>query len=110
MIVDLGGGSAVVNEPDILNRLFVVTPHEPDITDIILIDCGLAQSPTIDDASQGPWHVWLAIARLHELASQALEMPSASWEEDWAGMIRFAAENGWVSEAGDHVRAHIDRA
>ncbi len=51
-------------------------------------------------------HVWISIARLHELGEVH---GSDGWREGCDGMIAFATSKGWVDEAKGLVRAHIDR-
>ncbi|MFC4852108.1 hypothetical protein [Actinophytocola glycyrrhizae] len=34
----------------------------------------------------------------------------ATWEDDLAGMVAYAARKGWTDETGTHVRAHVERS
>ncbi|MBF6619899.1 MAG: hypothetical protein ITG02_06680 [Patulibacter sp.] len=62
-------------------------------------------------AAVAPWgrldgdHVWLRIARLRE-AVVAAGTDGAAFD----GMIDYARGAGWVDDANEHVRAHVERA
>ncbi|MEN9644351.1 MAG: hypothetical protein RL238_1020 [Actinomycetota bacterium] len=56
-----------------------------------------------DDGS----HVWLAVAELKSRAAATVADP-AGWGEGFDGMIAYAGSKGWLNEAGDAVRAHVE--
>ena len=56
-----------------------------------------------DDGS----HVWLRITELKARGAAGVADPVA-WGEGFDGMIAFATSKGWVNEAGDAVRAHVE--
>jgi hypothetical protein len=51
-------------------------------------------------------HVMIPVATLRRLA--AGRVPEG-WESDLEGMLAHAREKGWLNEAGDAVRAHLER-
>lgn len=50
-------------------------------------------------------HVWLDIAGLLSLSPRAAE---EQWRADFDNTMAYARSKGWVDEAGERVRAHID--
>jgi hypothetical protein len=110
VIVIIDQESASVREADDFSRMSVQTSQDVTITDHVLIETGLTSSPSSSDTTTGPWHAWLRITRLRDLAAQSLGDRSEQWEESWSKMIRFASDNGWVSEDGAFVRAHVEVA
>jgi hypothetical protein len=50
-------------------------------------------------------HVWISIARLHDLGSIH---GGAEWRPGCDGMLAFATSKGWVDEERQLVRAHIE--
>lgn len=51
-------------------------------------------------------HVMISVATLRRLA--AGRVPEG-WGDDFAGMLVYARNKGWLSEKGDAVRAHLER-
>ena len=51
-----------------------------------------------------PRHVWLERDSLIALAGRAGD---ATWIEKLDGMLRYAADHGWIDDAG-RVRAHVE--
>ena len=59
-----------------------------------------------DAEADGDEHVWIAISRLHALGEKHGD---ADWRKGCDGMLAFATSKGWVDEARQLVRAHIER-
>jgi hypothetical protein len=53
-------------------------------------------------------HVWLAVDGLKTLAGRLAS--EADWIRRLDGMLGYAGLNGWLSEDGTAIRAHIERA
>jgi hypothetical protein len=51
-------------------------------------------------------HIMIPVATLRRLA--AGRVPEG-WDDDLAGMLARAGEKGWLNDAGDAVRAHLER-
>ena len=49
-------------------------------------------------------HLWMDIALVRELAGDAAD---TAWEERFEAMLAFAADHGWIDDAGNRVEAHI---
>ena len=49
-------------------------------------------------------HVWLDIPLLKALSPLAND---AEWADGFDGVMKYAESQGWIDEAGTHVRAHI---
>jgi hypothetical protein len=51
-------------------------------------------------------HAWLTLAGVTSLAGDLAG--DASWSESFSGMVAYARSKGWLSPAGDAIRAHIE--
>ena len=58
-------------------------------------------------ASPNAGHVYVAIDAVRTMAGAA--GVDAAWEDDFAGMLKYASTKGWVDESGSAVEAHIER-
>jgi hypothetical protein len=52
-------------------------------------------------------HVWLAVAELKSRAAATVTDP-ATWGAGFDAMIAYAGSKGWLNDAGDAVRAHVE--
>lgn len=50
-------------------------------------------------------HVFVRIDGVRTLAGDAV---TAEWESGFGKMLEFAGSNGWLNEAGDAIKAHIE--
>jgi hypothetical protein len=50
-------------------------------------------------------HAWLDIATLRSVGEQSASSPA--WPDEFARMITYATDKGWVDQARGAVRAHI---
>ena len=57
-------------------------------------------------ASEESDHVFVSVAALRRLAGAEVD---AEWEAGFAKMLEFAGSKGWMNEAGDAVKAHIEQ-
>lgn len=51
-------------------------------------------------------HVMVRVDALRRLAAGHV---APGWEDDLAGMLRYATSKGWTDDSGELVRAHITR-
>jgi hypothetical protein len=49
--------------------------------------------------------VWIAVDAVRRLAAGQVE---PAWDEQFAGMLAYAASKGWLDPAGDSIRAHCE--
>jgi hypothetical protein len=73
-------------------------PRDPGALDRALGDLG-----RVDDDHA---HAWLALDGLRALAGERAGTPA--WSESFDGMVRYADSKGWLTPAGDAIRAHIE--
>lgn len=106
MRIVVDSASVVVEEPDDLNRLAVVSRVGAEHAIARLIQTGLA-APFSAEHADGPNVVWLDAVELRARAFHSPGMRSTDWARDWEVMIAFADQHGWMRE-GTQVRAHID--
>ena len=59
-----------------------------------------------DGAFAGADHVWITVEAVRRMASGAA---SAEWAASFDAMLGDATSNGWMSEDGVCIRAHIQR-
>lgn len=101
MYLEVDAGTAVPNvrEPQDLRRLDVrVLAGSSTAVADCLASSGFGRLAGADVA-------WLDVAALRA----GCGAQSAQWAEQFAAMIAYAAGQGWVSEDGQHVQAHIAR-
>jgi len=89
-----GDEGLALREPDDFKG-FAVRATAPTVAD----DLRALGRPADDE------HVYVDPAVLLRLAGERAEDPA--WLESLAGMTAFAAEHGWVDEAG-FIRAHVE--
>ncbi len=59
-------------------------------------------------ASKRHNHLWIDIAFVEELASNAVDhVVDAKWQAQFVKMLAYANSKGWVDEAANRVEAHI---
>jgi hypothetical protein len=51
-------------------------------------------------------HAWLTLAGVTSLAGDLAG--DAGWSQNFSGMVAYAQSKGWLSPAGDAIRAHIE--
>ncbi len=88
-------------EPDDFKSLSLVVKGAGDD---VPLDQALRHVGTIDDDGA---HAWLLLQGLRSLAGRLVQ--DVDWTSRFDSMIEYAGSNGWVSEDGDAVRAHIER-
>ncbi len=79
---------------------FDVQATDPDAAAVLE-----ALGPHGEAASQDD-HVFVKIDAVRTLAGDAA---TAAWESGFAKMLEFADSNGWLNDAGDAVKAHIEQ-
>lgn len=99
--VDLTTTPAVVglDEPDDCRRFHVAARGEadPDGLDRVLAEHGLGRRDGDD--------VWVQVDAVRRLAAGRV---GASWESDFAAMLAFARDKGWLDASGTAIRAHVE--
>lgn len=89
-----------------------ITLDEPDrFTEFCVRAPGLAVDQVLaafgPDATEGEdEHVWISIARLHALGETH---GGPDWRKGCDSMLEYATSKGWVDEARQRVRAHVER-
>lgn len=97
MFVEVVDGVGAVRDAENLKALSVRVASVADIVDPALVR----------EVGDGGRHVWLDIAEL-KARGAATVADAVTWGAGFDGMIAFAAQHGWVNEAGDTVRAHVE--
>lgn len=96
--LDIANRRSHVREPDDLER-FSVRVSEPAGAEALASALGpLGQLAASD-------HAWINIGALRA-ASGRVDDPE--WSRQFDSMVAYAASKGWVSEAGNELRAHLD--
>ena len=102
MYVRITADGADLVEPENVRAFHAVVPA--DLTSEAL-QAGVADAGLGELLPDGE-HLMVRVAAIRRLA--AGRVPS-TWEDDLAGMLGYAASKGWTDEAGEAVRAHIER-
>lgn len=99
MIVHVDTDSSItLEEPDTFTAFSIRAPGL-DVEEIV--------AALGDDGKAGEGdHVWIGISRLHALGGR---YGAPDWRGGCDKMIAYAASQGWVDEAHQRVRAHIER-
>jgi hypothetical protein len=101
--VDLTGGTAVVElaEPADYKRFsVVVSGGDSESLGAALTGQGIGRLLPSGDAM-------VDIGAVRRMAEGRVP---AGWEEDFAGMLRYAGSKGWLDETGTAIQAHVEQA
>jgi hypothetical protein len=107
MIVEVVGGAESapevrVSDVDDLKRLHLaVGALTEEEVDQALGDAGLGRLTDPDTAV-------LDVAKLRALAEA--HATAADWAQQWDGMVEYAGSNGWLSDDGASLQAHVETA
>ena len=88
-----------LDEPDDCRRFHVAAHGEagPDRLGQVLADHQSGRSDGDD--------VWVQLEAVRRLAAGRV---GASWERDFAAMLEFARDKGWLDASGKAIRAHVE--
>ncbi|GAA5169409.1 hypothetical protein [Amycolatopsis dongchuanensis] len=89
-------------EPDDCKRFSVRVAGEVDAAELERI----LDAEGVGELADGGEHVFVSIEALRKLASGRT---GPGWPEDFAAMLAYAGSKGWLNDAADRVRAHIER-
>ena len=101
--VDLTGGTAVVElvEAEDCKRFSVaVAGGDSESLGAALTGHGIGRLLPSGDAM-------VDIAAVRRMAEGRVP---AGWDEDFAGMLRYAESKGWLDETGTAIQAHVEQA
>ncbi len=88
--------TASVEEPEVLTEFHVQSlVHDEEYV-----------ASTIGDGAEpaGEAHVWISTDWISQNVAGSVPR---DWEEEFSGMVQYAAGKGWVNDAGTHLKAHI---
>lgn len=94
---DLRTHSFDLVQPSDCQRFSVRVVGSGDLHDLeeTLAECGAVE----DD------HVWVDVDVIRRLARFSTD---EGWDTDFAGMVRYAQEHGWLDEQRNRIRAHLE--
>ena len=88
-----------LDEPDDFKRFHVAAHGGADADRLARVladhDCGRLDG---DD-------VWVQVEAVRRLAAGRV---GAGWESDFAAMVEFARDKGWLDASGNAIRAHVE--
>lgn len=99
MIVHVHADSSITLDDADTFSAFSVEAGEITIAEIV---AALGSDASVIDDE----HVWIPIERLYTLGATH---GGPDWRAGCHGMIQFATSMGWVDEAKQKVRAHVER-
>lgn len=96
MVLRIDSASAVLEEPDVFTAFKVVASADADAA-------ALGRVGRVDVDGE---HVFVTPDSVRALAGDAAQAPG--WEDQFQGMLGYAASKGWLDEAGA-IRLHVER-
>ncbi len=95
--LDLRTGELCLAEPEDFGRFHIVA--DGDRHDVLAV---LGPQARLGRTH----HLWWSIEAVRRLAPPDRDR---SWDERFDAMMAWAADHGWIDEAGTHVQVHIER-
>ena len=91
--------SVALHEPSDCKRFHVaVRGEDEDGVRHALADSGVGTVDAEDDD-----HVWVSVDAVRRLAAGQV---APGWDDEFAGMLAYAASKGWMNADGTSIRAH----